>query len=501
MANVTITKQKVFAGFIWRFLERCGAQGVTLVVSVLLARMLSPGDYGTVALITIITNILGVFVDSGFGSALVQKKNTDDVDYSSVFYFNIVVCSVLYAFMYVFAPVIASFYNMGNLTPMVRVISFTLVISGVKNVQQAYVRKNMLFKKFFFSTLGGTIGAAVIGITMAYMGFGAWALVAQSLFNTTIDTLILWMTVKFRPKATFSLKRMKVLFSYGWKLLVSNLLETIYTNFTQMVIGKRYSSADLAFYNKGFMFPSQIVSSVNSSIDSVLFPVLSDYQDDRERMRNIVRRGIKVSVYIMAPMMIGMAFTAVPIVRILLSEKWLPCVPYLQIFCICFLFYPIHTANLNAISAIGRSDLYLRLEIIKKIIGIIIIFITMRFGVFAMAGGVLVGSFISQLINSSPNRKLLNYKYLDQMKDILPGILLASGMGAIVWALRLLLLQSNLTDFWILVVQIIVGAAVYIFGSCVFHLEAFEYIMELIKPKLDGLYHNVLTAKREVKKK
>lgn len=414
------TKNSVFSNMVWRFAERCGAQLITFVVSIVLARLLAPEDYGKIALITVFTTILQVFVDSGLGTALIQKKDSDDLDFSSVFYFNFIVCLVLYAGMFFVAPFIAKFYEDISLTPIVRVISLTIIISGVKGIQQSYVSKNMLFKKFFYSTLGGTIFSAILGIYLAYAGAGVWAIVAQQLSNTTIDTFILWITVKWRPKKLFSWKRLKKLLSFGWKILVSALLDTVYTNIRSLVIGKMYSSADLAFYNQGDKLPSVIVNNINTSIDSVLLPTLAKQQDDRERVKNMTRRAIKISTYIMAPLMMGLAFCATSVVDLVLTEKWLPCVPFLQIFCITYMFYPIHTANLNAIKAMGRSDLFLKLEIAKKIVGMILLLSTMWFGVMAMAYSLLVSMITSMIINSWPNRQLLNYSFKEQMIDIFP---------------------------------------------------------------------------------
>ena len=276
-----MSSTNVITNFFWRFLERCGAQGVTFIVSIVLARLLDPTVYGTVALVTIFTTIMQVFVDSGMGNALIQKKDADDLDFSSVFYFNMAMCSALYLIMFFAAPLIASFYRMPELTAIVRVLSFVVVISGVKNVQQAYVSRHLMFKRFFFSTLGGTIGAAVIGIAMAYLGFGVWALVAQMLFNAAVDTTILWITVKWRPKKMFSFQRLKSLFSYGWKLLASSLIDTVYNDLRQLIIGKKYSSGDLAYYNQGKKFPQLIVTNINTSIDSVLLPTMSKAQDEQ----------------------------------------------------------------------------------------------------------------------------------------------------------------------------------------------------------------------------
>lgn len=289
-----VESNNVLKNFIWRFAERCGAQLVTFIVSIVLARILAPEDYGKIALITVFTTILQVFVDSGLGTALIQKKNADELDFSSVFYFNFVVCIILYIGMFLAAPFIAQFYNDLSLTPIIRVISLTIIISGVKGIQQSYVSKNMLFKRFFYSTLGGTVFSAALGIGMAWAGAGVWAIVAQQLSNTAIDTLILWITVKWRPKKMFSWKRLKSLLSFGWKMLVSSLLETVYTNIRSLIIGKMYSSSDLAFYNQGDKLPNVIVNNINTSIDSVLLPTLSKEQDDKERVKNMTRRAIKV---------------------------------------------------------------------------------------------------------------------------------------------------------------------------------------------------------------
>lgn len=469
--------KNVFTNFIWRFCERCGAQGVTFIVSIVLARLLDPEVYGTVALVTIFTTIMQVFVDSGMGNALIQKKDADDLDFSSVFYFNMVICTIMYMIMFVSAPLIAAFYNKPELVSIVRVLSLILIISGVKNVQQAYVSKNMLFKKFFFSTLGGTIGAAAVGIAMAYLGCGVWALVAQMLFNAIVDTCILWITVKWRPKKMFSFHRLKNLFSFGWKLLVSSLLDTVYNDLRQLIIGKMYSSGDLAFYNQGKKFPNLIVTNINTSIDSVLLPTMAKEQDDSERVKQMTRRAIKTSTYLMMPIMMGLAVCAEPLVALILTEKWLPCVPFLRIFCITYAFYPIHTANLNAIKALGRSDLFLKLEIIKKIIGLTSVLITMWFGVMAMAYSLLVTSLLNQIINSWPNKKLLDYSYIDQLKDILPQIGLTLIMAAIVYCVQFIGLGNILT----LMLQILIGVVVYVAGSKLFHIDSFEYILSTVK--------------------
>ena len=474
-------KMTVISNLVWRFAERCGAQLVSFIVSIVLARILAPEDYGTIALVTVFTAILQVFVDSGLGTALIQKKDADEIDFSSVFYFNFVVCLILYLGMFAAAPFIADFYGDVTLVPVIRSLSLTIVISGVKGIQQAYVSRNMLFKRFFFSTIGGTIFSAVLGIAMAYAGFGIWALVAQQLSNTFIDTLILWITVRWRPTKSFSWTRLKYLLSFGWKLLVSSLLDTAYNNLRNLIIGKMYSSSDLAFYNQGDKFPKVIVTNINASIDSVLLPTMSSAQDDKERVKQMTRRAIKTSTYVMAPLMMGLAFCAEPIVSLVLTDKWLPCVPFLRIFCITYMFWPVHTANLNAINAMGRSDWFLRLEIIKKIMGMTILLSTMWFGVMAMAYSLLLSSVLSQIINSWPNRKLLGYGYLEQVRDFAPGILLAVLMGICVYFISFLHLPTIVT----LLIQFVVGAAIYIGVSAILKLEEFEYLLGMVKSFLE----------------
>ena len=470
------TAKTVTVNFFWKFLERCGAQLVAFLVSIILARLLDPAVYGEIALIMVFTTILQVFIDSGLGTALIQKKNADDLDFSSVFYFNIVVCLVLYGAMFVAAPFIADFYHLHHLTPVIRVLSLTLIVSGVRNIQQSYVSRNLIFKKFFFATIGGTIGSAVVGVAMAYMDYGVWALVGQQLTNVTLGTLILWAIVHWRPKFMFSLQRLKGLFNYGWKLLVSALLDTGYNQLRQLIIGRIYTAKDLAFYNQGQHFPNVIVSNINASIDSVLFPAMSVEQDDRERIRAMTRRAISVSTYIMMPMMMGLAVCAEPAVRLILTDKWLPCVPYLRIFCFSFAFWPVHTANLNAIKALGRSDLFLKLEIAKKIVGLIAILSTMHISVMAMAYTLFATSVLGQIINSWPNKKLLNYNYLAQLKDMLPQIALSCAMGGCVYSIQF----AGFNDVLTLALQIVAGIIVYTLLSKIFKIESFCYISDAV---------------------
>lgn len=470
-------KEKTVSGLFWRFAERCGAKGVELIVSIVLARLLSPDVYGVVAMVTVFITLSQVFVDSGMGNALIQKKDSDDLDFSTVFYFNIALCLTIYSIVFLMAPYIAQFYANESLTWVLRILAITIILSALKNVQQSYVSKHMLFKKFFFSTLIGTIVAACVGIILAYNGAGVWALVAQQIVNVFIDTLVLWITVKWRPKLLFSISRLKTLFSYGWKLLLSSLINTFYNNMRQLVIGKVYSSSDLAYYNRGRQFPNLIVTNINSSIDSVLLPAMASEQDDIGKVKNITRRAIKTSGYIMWPMMIGLAVLANPITCLLLTDKWAMSIPYLRIFCIIFAFEPIQTANLNAIKALGRSDLFLKLEIIKKTVGIGILLLTMSHGVLSIALGMLVYTIIASILNASPNLKLLNYSYIEQIKDMFPSIILSVLMALIVFPVT----KLGMTNLLTVICGVVLGGTVYVVGSILFRFEAFYYIYGLAK--------------------
>lgn len=471
----------IIKNFLWRFAERCGAQIVSFIVSIVLARLLEPSDYGRLALVMVFVTILQVFVDSGLSTALIQKQDADDLDFSSVFYFNFIVCIVLYGVLFASAPYVSKFYHDGGLTLIIRIVGLVIIVSCFKGIQQAYVSKNMLFKRFFFSTIVGTVCSAILGIYIAYNGGKIWALVIQQLSNATIDTIILWLTVKWRPLRAFSWQRLKQLLSFGWKLLVSALLDTVYNNLRNLIVGKLYTSVDLAYYEQGEKIPKFIVTNINTSIDSVLLPIMSDVQNDKKRVKQMTRKAIKTSIYFMAPIMMGLVFCAEPIVRLVFTDKWLDCVPYVRIFCITYMFWPVHTANLNALNAMGRSDWFLKLEIIKKTMGIIILISTMRLGVMVMAYSLLLSCVLGQIINAYPNKKLIAYGYLEQLQDFAPSILVAVVMGICIYLVGFLPLHMN----EVLFIQVVVGVFVYVGFSRLFKLEEFEYLLRIIKTILN----------------
>ena len=474
-------KQKVFSGLFWKFAERITAQIVSLIVSIMLARLLEPDIYGSVAIVMIFITIANVFVSNGFGNALVQKKNADNLDFSSVFYINIVMSIGVYFILYALAPLVAKFYEMPILCPTLRVLGIRIIIAAINSIQQAYVSRKMIFKKFFWATLFGTVLSGVVGIYLAYKGAGVWALVAQYLTNTCVDTIVLWITVKWRPDFAFSWKRAKGLISYGWKLLCSGLLDTGYSQLRNLLIGKIYTSADLAYYNQGDKYPQVLVVNINSSISSVLFPAMSKYQDDRQRVKAMTRSAIQVSSYVMWPLMLGLATIAEPLVKVLLTDKWLPCVPYLQIFCFSYGLWPIHTTNLQALNALGRTDLFLKLEIIKKCLGLTVLIITLQLGPHVIAFGLIITGIISTFINSAPNRKLLNYSYKEQLSDLLPPFVLALIMAIIIYPINTL----EINDVLVIVLQIISGGIIYGAGSVFSKQKGFFFIKNFIKNQKD----------------
>lgn len=473
-----MTNTKVFVNnLFWKFLERSGSQGVSIIVSILLARLIEPSAFGVMSLIYVFTSLLNVFVDSGMGVALIQKKEVDDADFSSVFYFNMCFGIMLYGIMYIVSPLISSFYNIPELTNILRIASLALVISGLRNVQQAFVSRKMMFKKFFYSTLCGVIASACIALYLAYNGYGVWALVWQSISNLAISTIVLWIVVEWRPRLLFSLQKLKCLIDYGWKLLVTGLLDILYDNARILIIGKLYRPSDLAYYNMGAQVPYGLVNNINASIDSVLLPAVSAEQEDRFQVKRMMRRSIVTSTYIMAPVMLCLAAVADNFVHIILTDKWQECTPFLRIFCVSFMFYPINSSNLNVIKALGRSDIILKLEIVKKLLGLCAILITMWISPLAMALGMLACALINQVLNSWPNEKLLDYSYFEQLKDILPNLLLALFIASIVYCLHFLGLPRLLA----FLIQIAAGLILYPLLSKIFRLESYSYILDITK--------------------
>ena len=476
-ANKRIAKNTVIKSLIWKLLERGGTQGVQFVIQIILARLLCPEDYGILAILLAFIAVANVFVQSGLNTALIQKKDADQIDFSSVFWISLFIASVLYVILFITSPLIASFYSSSSLIPVLRVISITLFFGALNSVQNAFVSKNMLFKRFFYSSTGGALGSGIIGIVLAYKGFGIWALVFQHLLNNALISVILWFTLKWRPSFVFSFKKTKVLFSFGWKLLGSALLDTGYRQLYNLVIGKAFTSDQLGYFSRGEQFPQIIAVNIDGSIQSVMLPTLSAVNDNPVEVKNIARKSISVSSFILMPCMFGMASVAENMVRLLLTDKWLPCVPFIQMSCIAFSFYPIHTANLTAINALGRSDIFLKLEIIKKIVGVIILAVTLPFGLLWMAAGRVLTSLLCTLINAFPNKKLLQYSYFEQIKDIFPSVLLSIAMAAVVFFIGKLPLPVIAVFF----IQLCSGILLYILLAKISRIKVYNYFIQTLK--------------------
>lgn len=473
-------KSRTIFGLIWQFFERISAQFVSFILSIILARLLMPEDYGIIALVVVFVSICNRLVVGGFSTSLVQKKDADNMDFSTVFFFSLITSLFLYAILFLCAPLIADFYSGFDrklLIDIVRVMGIQLIVSAVNSVQSAYVSKTMQFKKTFAPTMISVTISAIVGIGLAYAGYGVWALVAQNLVQDFSRMIVLWIVVRWRPQLKFSFERFKSLFSYGWKIFAASIIKVLYNDLRSIVIGKAYTPADLAYYNKGQSFPQLIESNVGGTIDSVLFPAISKTQDSKEGMLALLRRAIKTSTYVLMPMLMGLAAVAAPLIEILLTEKWLPSVPYMQIICFTFMFMPIEIDNLQAIKAMGRSDLALKLEIIKKVIGVILLVVSIPFGVKAIALSMLVGAIINAIVDAVPNRKLLGYKFSQQIVDVLPILLISLAMFAVVYLMSFL----NLNIYFLLTIQVISGVAVYVLLSLMFKIESFKYICNTLK--------------------
>ncbi len=475
-------KAKVFTGLIWTYGERITAQLISLLVSVILARLLLPKEYGVVTLVLVFISIANVFVSEGFGNSLIQKKDADHLDFSSMFWFSILISVVLYFIIYFASPFIVSYYEMPLLTSVMRIMALKVPLASVNTIQKAYISRNMEFKKFFFSTLIGTVISAIVGIFLAYHGFGVWALVAQYLTNSMIDTIVLSFTSGWRLRFELSLERLRPLVSFGWRILAVGLMNSLYSNLRNLIIGKKYSDKELAFNNKGEHFPSIIAVNINSSISNVLFPAISSEQSDLERIKSITQRAIKVGTFLLAPVLFGMAAVSNELVKVVLTEKWMPCVPYLQIMCVVYTLQPIQTAGIQAMKALGKSKLYMNLEIVKKIGGLVILVIAVFAfdSVLVIVFSALIAEIYSTIINLLPISKLTGYLVREQLKDAGLPILIACLMYAMVTVVRIALLSTVNNTLLMLIIEVIVGGVVYLLASRLFRIDSLSYLKKTI---------------------
>lgn len=475
--NSKHTKESVLSSLFWKLLERGGTQGIQFIVQIILARLLAPEQFGTIAIVMVFIHLAQVFVQSGFNTALIQKKDADEEDFSSIFYLSLGIAGLVYIIIFLAAPNISVFYRDPILVPILRVLALILFTGALNSIQNAYIARNLMFKKLFKSSVGAIVISGTLGVIAAYLGLGVWALVIQQLVNQIAISVIMWITVKWRPKLVFSIQKVRELFSFGWKLLASSLLNVFYLEIRTLFIGRLYSSSALGFYNRGEQFPKLIVNNINGSIQSVMLPTLSAQQDNKKRAKEMMRRAIVTSSFLIFPMMIGMAVVAEPLVAIVLTEKWLPAVPFLQIFSISYALIPIHTANLQAINAMGRSDIFLKLEMIKKALGLVILGISIPFGVYAIAIGQVISGIIATFVNAYPNKQLLKYSYKEQIMDIMPSFFISLMMGGVVYTFNYL----SISEGQILMLQVFAGLIIYLGLSKIFKIESFGYLIKTIK--------------------
>lgn len=470
---------KIGKSFFWKLLERFGVQGIQFILQIILARLLSPEHYGVLSLMIIFTSLANVFIQTGFNTALIQNKDVTEEDYSSVFWVSLAVAAVMYGLIWLGAPLIADFYAMPDIVAPLRVLALMLFPGTLNSIQLAKVSREMDFKKVFYSSIGGILIAGIAGIAVAMLGGGLWALVIQNILNITVACMVMLFTVRWRPRLVCRLGRVIALFSFGWKLLASALLDTLYQNLSSLVVGKKYSSETLGFYNRGQQFPQFIITAVNGSVQSVMLPAMSAKQDDPEQVKGLMRGAVMMSAYIIFPMMAGLAAVAEPLITIVLTEKWLPCVPYMQIFCFSFALWPVHTSNLQAINAMGRSDIFLKLEIIKKIYGIAILAVSVFCfdSPMAIAWSTVVSGIVSWGINAAPNKKLIHYSYKEQLIDLVPSMILTGGMFAIV----LLVGMIRMNVFLKLVCQILAGIGAYLLLSAIARPAPYNMLMSQIR--------------------
>ena len=473
-------KNSIFSGVFWKFAERILAQGVSFIVSVILARILMPSDYGIVALILVFINIADVFVTSGFSTALVQNKDADRIDFSTNFYSSMAVSILVYLILFIAAPFIEKFYDMQGLALILRVFALRIPLSAYSAIQHAYVERHMIFKRYFFSTLGGTLISGVVGIIMAYKGFGAWALIAQYFTNTIVDIIVLSITVPWHPEFVFSWKSAKSMMNYGWKILAADLSGTFFDQLRSLIVGKGYTSADLAFYNKGNQLPSLITTNISTSIMSVLFPAIANISDEKTRVKEMTRKAVKIMSFVMFPMLFGLAAVSGSLIDVLFTSKWALAVPFVQILSISSAISLIGGVSLQAIKAIGKSDIILKLEVYKKPVYVLLLIIGVKINVTAVAVTMLLYSIYGNIVNAGPLKKEIDYTYREQLKDLSPAFLMSGAMGLFVYMVSYLRLNSVMLLF----IQVLMGIALYFGMATIFKIDTLKYLQNFLKEKI-----------------
>ena len=470
-------QKKTLSGMIWTFGQRFSIEIFAFIQGLILARLLSPAEFGLIAMTQVFFAISRCFIDSGFTTALIRKNNRESIDYSTVYVTNIVVTSFFCLLLYVCAPLIAKFYNESILTKIVRVNALLLLINSFLAVQGTRMRINLQFKQLGICNVVVTIVTGLTSIILACLGFGVWALIYPNFLNPLISAFFYWHYQHWFPGFKFSWKIWKEYFAFGSKILLSVLLNTIWGSLYPIIIGKKFSAKDLGFYSKASSYAHLPSKTFQGVLEQVTFPVLSSIQGDVPRLRNAYRRLISISGYIIFPVLIGIAVLAKPFVVLLLTDKWAASIPYLQVICLAAMWYPIHALNLNLLQIKGRSDLFLILEIVKKIVSLIVIIVSVPFGIFYMCVGSVVTSLVCLAINTYFTGKLINVGFITQMRDLLPSLLYSFSMGLGVW-----LVCSHISSSLVqLVVGIPFGVIFYIVLSYVTKSPELLYINQLVK--------------------
>lgn len=472
-------KKKTTKGVLWSAIERFSVQGVQFLVMIVMARLLTPEDYGLIGMLAIFMAVSQTLIDSGFSQALIRKKERTEIDNSTVFYFNLVVGLLLYFILFVVAPYVAKFYETPELTAIMRVICLGIILNSLAVVQRAILTSNIDFKTQAKASATAAIISGIIGVGMAYANYGVWALVGQQLTSLGVNTLMLWLYSQWRPSWCYSWKSFRDFFSFGSKLLASGLLETTYNNIYPIIVGKLFSAASLGHYTRALHFAQFPSANITGILQRVTFPVLCSIQDDDERLSNVYRRFLKLSAYIVFPLMIGLSAVAYPFVIFAIGEKWEFCALLLQISCFGLMWYPIHSINLSLLTVKGRSDLFLRLEIIKKILGVIVICATAPFGLVAMCYGKIISSLIALIINTHYTSKLIHIGFFRQMQDLFPILLLSLTMFGGIWFINQFIQQAE----YQLIADISYGVVHYIGLSLIFNFSELKEIFSLIKKK------------------
>ena len=446
-------KNKTVKGVGWSFVDNIASSGVTFLVGLILARLLTPEEYGIMAMITVFIAVSNSIVDSGFSNALIRKVRIESIDYNTVFYFNLIVSFILYILLFFASPSISVFFKEPILVKVVRVIGLVLIINALAIIPRTIFVRDVNFKTQTKVSLISSISSGIVGIGMALAGMGVWSLVGQQLSRQLLNTLFLWIYCKWQPILEFSVKSFKELFGFGSKLLLSGLLNTIYQNIYYIIIGRFYSSSQLGQYTRAEQFNMIFSSNLTSVVQRVSYPVLSSIQEEPERLRDAYRKIIKTTMLITFACMLGLAAVAKSLIIILIGDKWIPAIYFLQIICFSGMLYPLHAINLNILQVKGRSDLFLRLEVIKKIIAVVPIVIGIFYGIEYMLWGGVITSFIAYFLNSYYSARLIDYSALDQIKDILPTFLISFVVSFLMWCTSLL----DLSVYFLLPIQLILG--------------------------------------------